>query len=163
MNQRQAAAKKELSWVARGVWVALILGLGNLAFSYLNLALLKHWWPLPGSCSVVVNTVPNGVSRATAGADAHGNGEALVFWRPPVCPGSDHPITKYSINAWLFVNGRPQGVVITQYVTAGNKSVIISGLTNGDYYNFGISAWNAIGSSPPTFTNQVSPPDRTSA
>jgi hypothetical protein len=139
-----------------GVVLAPIIG-------YLTLAIVRNWWPFQVGCPVIVNSVPNKVDRASTGADADGNGQAYVFWQPFRCTGSNSPIIRYQIDAWLFINGYPQGIIHTQAVPSTSRSIVFTGLTNGDSYDFGIIAINSIGQSAPTFTNIVVPPRTTSA
>ena len=116
-HQRQGKKAKSDRPKARRNWEA-IAALATIAgvvlafvFGYLPLASTRNWWPFQAGCSVIVNTVPNKVDRASAGADADGNGQAHVFWQPPRCTGSDSPIIEYQVDAWLFINGNPQHVV----------------------------------------------------
>ena len=62
-----------------------------------------------------------------------GDATATISWRPAAANGSD--ITKY------VVDGGPQQVT----VGANQRSVTITGLTNGQTYNFTVYAVNAIG------------------
>jgi hypothetical protein len=50
--------------------------------------------------------------------------------------------------------------VKTVEVPASQTSVVITGLVNGHHYDFGITAYNALGGSGPRFTNVVVPPKR---
>jgi hypothetical protein len=149
-------------WTKVAAWAAVAGVVLNFALGYAALASSRNLWPFQAKCSVIVNTVPNSVDRATAGADAYGSGQAYVFWQPPRCIGSNRPVVSYQVNAWLFINGHPK-YIRTQTVPGTSRSMIFTGLINGDFYDFGIIAVNLIGSSSPTFTNQVVPPRKTSA
>jgi hypothetical protein len=77
-----------------------------------------------------VKSPPGKPQNVTATA---GDATATISWRPGASNGSD--ITKY------VIDGGPQQVT----VGANQRSVTVTGLTNGQTYNFTVYAVNAIG------------------
>lgn len=146
-----------MRWMAAGVVVALVVGMAN---SYVTIAQNKHWPSFTPPCPAVVNVPPAAVSRATAGANADGHGQALVFWSPPRCVGTNHPITNYQITAWEF-GGSKIAYAGSRTVAGNATSVVFTGLADRHPYDFGIVAKNSIGWSKTTFTNIVVPPTST--
>jgi hypothetical protein len=138
----------KVNWAAIAVLVALI-GL------YLTYAGAKHIWPFQIHCPVVAGASPNSVTEAHA--SGLGNGKAEVFWSPPKCVGSDHPIIQYDITAWRVVNGVPVRPVRSVKVTRARTSIIVTNLNNSDFYTFHVNAVNTIGPSSPVATNQITP------
>jgi hypothetical protein len=66
-----------------------------------------------------------------------GNGSMTVYWNPPADTGGS-PITSYTVAVW----GMPQGCT-----TTGN-SCTVSGLGNGLFYWFSVTAANSAGTGP---------------
>jgi Fibronectin type III domain len=137
-----------VNWAAMGVLLSLIA-------IYLTYAGVKHTWPFGVHCPVVVDVPPNSVEEAHAGGA--GFGIAEVFWLPPKCAGSDHPISRYQVTTWRMINGVPAGVVRSIVVAGAQTSVTITGLDTNDIYSFHVSAVNSIGPSRPVVTNSISP------
>jgi Fibronectin type III domain len=137
-----------INWAAIGALVALI-GL------YLTYAGVKHIWPFQVHCPVIAGAPPNSVKEAHA--SGLGNGKAEVFWSPPKCIGSDHPIIQYDITVWRVVDGVPVRPVRSIKATHARTSIIIVGLNNTDFYTFHVNAVNSIGPSSPVATNQITP------
>jgi hypothetical protein len=138
----------KVNWAAVAVLVALI-GL------YLTYAGAKHIWPFQVHCPVVRGAPPNSVKEAHA--SGLGDRKAEVFWSPPKCVGSDHPITQYDITAWRVVNGVPLRPVRSVKAAGARTSIIIADLNNSDFYTFHVNAVNSIGPSSPVATNQITP------
>ncbi|WP_203827446.1 fibronectin type III domain-containing protein [Actinoplanes palleronii] len=76
---------------------------------------------------------------------AAGNAEARVTWQPAADNGAS--ITKY------VVTGNNQ----TFQVGASQRSLVVSGLTNGETYQFAVYAVNRKGNGPPRSSNPVKP------
>ena len=138
----------KVNWAAIAVLVTLI----GLYFTYAG---AKHIWPFQIHCPVVAGAPPNSVTEAHA--SGLGNREVEVFWSPPKCVGSDHPIIQYDITAWQVVNGVPVRPVRSVKAARARTSIIITSLKNGDFYTFHVNAVNSIGPSGPVATNQITP------
>ena len=148
---------RQSRWLKAGVIVALA---GVLATSYATVAQSKRWFPFSQPCQVVVNIPPAGLSRASTGANADGHGRALVFWSPPKCVGTNHPITEYQITAWEF-DGSKITYAGVRTAPGNARSIVFTRLDDRHAYDFGIAAKNTIGWSSTTFTNIVVPPNET--
>ncbi len=82
-----------------------------------------------------------------------GTAQATVIWTASSDDGGS-PITGYTVTAYDSSNA-PVGTPVT--VGANATTATVTGLTNGSYYTFGVSAANAAGSSPERFSAQVVP------
>jgi hypothetical protein len=153
----KAVRRGRAGWTDPPVVTALLGVLVALLFNYANFAKANHWWPLGRTCSSALNTVPDRIARATAGAYEHGSGRALVVWKPPRCTGSGH-IVKYIVYAYDF---KTRNNLPAQNAPSTATRWVYTGLTNGQEYNFGIQAVNSVGPSRVTFTNRVLPPSTT--
>ncbi|HET9518866.1 MAG TPA: fibronectin type III domain-containing protein [Actinoplanes sp.] len=87
-------------------------------------------------------TRPSAPRNVTASA---GNAEARVSWRPAAANGAE--ITRYVVEG----DGR------TFKVGARQRSVLVTGLTNGNTYRFSVHAVNAKGAGPSRTSNPVRP------
>ncbi|QSB04496.1 fibronectin type III domain-containing protein [Natronoglycomyces albus] len=76
-----------------------------------------------------------------------GNGEVTLSWE--AAPNNGSALTKYEIEG----NGE------TREVAPGQRVVDISDLTNGETYEFTVTAFNGEGSGPPVSTGPVMPSD----
>ncbi len=97
--------------------------------------------PPPPPPKPVVNK-PSAPKRVTAAA---GNAQARVSWQPASANGA--AITKYVV----------QGADQTFEVGANQRSLDITGLTNGETYRFTVHAVNAKGAGPAKASNPVVP------
>jgi hypothetical protein len=137
-----------VNWAAMGVLLAVIT-------IYLTYAGAKHTWPFQVHCPVVVGATPNSV--VDAHASGVGSGIAAVFWLPPKCVGSDHPISQYEVTTWRIINGVPAKAIRSIVVSGARTSITIAGPNTRDIYGFHIAAVNFIGPSRPAVTNSISP------
>ncbi len=87
-------------------------------------------------------TKPSAPRNVTAAA---GNAEARVSWRPAAPNGAE--ITRYVV----------EGAGKTFPVGAGQRSLQVTGLTNGETYTFTVHAVNAKGAGPSRRSNPVRP------
>jgi hypothetical protein len=88
------------------------------------------------------------VSKPGAPRNVHaeaGNAEARISWQPAAANGA--PITKYVV----------EGTGKAFQVGAGQRSLNVTGLTNGETYTFAVHAVNAKGNGPTRSSNSVRP------
>jgi uncharacterized repeat protein (TIGR01451 family) len=99
--------------------------------------------PFSALSNVVILIAPGSPSGLIAVA---GNFSASVAWIPaPVVAGAP-PTTSYTVSA--FDSLAPTVVAATATVPGTSTGAVVSGLINGDCYNFTVHATNAIGNSP---------------
>jgi hypothetical protein len=98
--------------------------------------------PKPPKPHKPVVAKPSAPRNVTAAA---GNAEARVSWRPAASNGA--AITRYVV----------EGADRTIKVGAGQRSVQVTGLTNGETYRFSVHAVNAKGAGPSRQSNPVRP------
>ena len=104
--------------------------------------------PSAPSAGVVPFAKP-GVPQAVAATA--GNASATVTWQAPSANGS--PITSYLVTPYLMGTAQP-----VQTFTSAATTEVVTGLVNGDGYEFSVTAVNSAGqSSPSTCSNQVWP------
>jgi RHS repeat-associated protein len=82
-----------------------------------------------------------------------GTAQATVTWTASNSDGGS-PVTGYKVTAYDSSNA-PVGTPVTAAASATTATV--TGLTNGSWYTFGVSAANAAGSSPERFSPQIVP------
>lgn len=88
------------------------------------------------------------------------NQSARVYFTPPVVDGGS-TITSYTVTAHDLTNAANGG----QTVSGASSPLVITGLTNGDSYNFTVTATNAVGTGPASTASStvvplsVGPPD----
>ena len=82
-----------------------------------------------------------------------GTGQATVSW---TAPGSDggSPVTGYVVTAY-DTSSNVTGSPVT--VGASTAGTVLTGLTNGDTYYFGVAAANSAGTGPETDSPEVTP------
>ncbi len=95
---------------------------------------------------------PEPAPPASATAEP-GIAQATVSWTQPVEDGGS-AITGYVVTAY---NSSDAAVGTPVAVTADKTSSAVTGLTNGSWYYFGVSATNANGTGPQTYTARVRP------
>jgi hypothetical protein len=98
--------------------------------------------PIPPKPPKPVVSRPSAPHNVTAAA---GNSEARVSWRPAAANGA--AITRYVV----------EGAGKTLQVGARQRSVQVTGLTNGETYRFTVHAVNAKGAGPSRTSNPVRP------
>jgi hypothetical protein len=86
----------------------------------------------------------------TIGEATAGNAEATVAFTPPSNDGG-LPITSYAATAHDLTNPSKGG----QTASGPASPVTVAGLTNGDSYDFTVSATNAKGTGPPSAASNV--------
>ena len=97
----------------------------------------------------VQSTAPGAPNNVTA---TPANASATVSWTAPASGGS--PITSYTVTPFIGTSAQ------TATVVSGSPpatSVVVTGLTNGTTYTFGVSATNSIGTGPSGTSNAVTP------
>ena len=92
--------------------------------------------------------VPGAVGSAHATA---GTGHATVSWTAPTDPGTS-PINGYHVS--INTCG---GVVGSVSFPSTARNGVVTGLTNGVTYTFGVAATNVVGTGPAVVTNAVAP------
>jgi len=128
----------------------IITGLANgTAYTFTVIATNAAGPGLPSSASssVIPATVPGAPTMRTVSG---GNAQATVTFTAPAATGGS-AITGYTVTS------KPAGGVDSNAGTTG-LSHIITGLTNGTYYYFNVTATNAVGTSlPSNASNYVKP------
>lgn len=147
-------SRSENGWKSAPVLAAYIGILASLLFNYLNFAKQEQWIPFTRTCPSILNSLPESISRNTAGAYADGYNRALVKWQPPMCQGSSE-VTGYVIYAW---DSETKQYTPEQDTPATSRSYIFTGLTDWHFYLFYIQAESSVGRSYATTLNFVEPP-----
>ena len=98
------------------------------------------------SAAVTPRTVPDAPSAVAATA---GKSQVSLAWGPPSNNGGS-PITSYTVTTYT-------GSTVVKTVVVSTTSAIVTGLTNGISYTFGVAATNAAGTGPATMSVAVSP------
>jgi hypothetical protein len=96
---------------------------------------------LPVHPATTLTSVVPFAPRSPSGAPGTGSGVATVQWKAPISDGGS-PITGYRI--FPFIGSTVQSAKITT-VSAGARSAMIGGFTNGQRYTFKVAAINAKG------------------